>query len=428
MRTSLIFAATLLLAGCTAPVSDPSGPEPLAGPSPGDEAPSDGAASPPAGAANLTVEVLDVGQGDATVLHAGGDTLLVDAGNWRQASRQAVLDHLADDDVTELEGLVLTHPDADHTGGCADVLERYPVSLVVHPGSSKDTRTWARCEEGIGAEGARVLTDRDLDPSDRLDVLGAVGVQLLWIDAQASDVNDGSIVLRVSTGSTDALLTGDASCEVEETILSLGLPVEAELLKVGHHGSRSSTCDRWLDAVDPTHATISAGADNPYGHPHQAVLDRLAAHDAHTATTAEQGTIVYTTNGTAWTTSANETADEPDEPAGDPPPVRVAEVHADAPGDDHDNPNGEWVELASDANTTVALDGWRLADEGGHTYAFPAGTEVAPNATLRVYTGSGEDDGTALFWGRASAVWNNAGDTARLYDGHDRLVDELSYG
>lgn len=428
MRTSLILAATLLLAGCTAPVSDPSRPEPLDGPSPADEPPSDGTVNPPAGTANLTVEVLDVGQGDATVLHAGEDTLLVDAGNWNQASRQAVLDHLAADGLTELDGLVLTHPDADHAGGCADVLERYPVRLVVHPGSSKDTRTWQRCEDAIDAEGTTVWTDRTLDPGDRLDVLGEVGIQLLWIDAQASDVNDGSIVLRVSTGSTDTLLTGDASCEIEETILSLGLPVEAELLKVGHHGSRSSTCDPWLDAVDPTYATISAGADNPYGHPHQAVLDRLAAHGVQTATTAEHGSIVYTTNGTAWTTLSNGTADEPDGPSGDPPSVRLAEVHASAPGDDHENPNGEWIDLASDANATVTLDGWRLTDEGGHGYAFPAGTELAPNATLRVYTGSGEDNGTALYWGRSSAVWNNAGDTARLYDGHDRLVDELSYG
>lgn len=103
MRTSLFLAASLLLAGCTVPVSEPSGPEPLAVPSPADGAPSDGAATPPAGTANLTVEMLDVGQGDATVLHASGDTLLADAGDWRQAGRQPVLDHLSQDGITELD-------------------------------------------------------------------------------------------------------------------------------------------------------------------------------------------------------------------------------------------------------------------------------------------------------------------------------------
>lgn len=415
---AVLLVLALLAAGCAQVPKAPERPSPQAEPSP---EPAPDTDDPPA-VGELVVEVLDVGQGDAIHVHGSNGSMLVDAGNWRQASQQALLDHLAADGIETLEAFVITHPDADHAGTCAQVLEAYPVATVAHPGSSKDTQTWRDCQQAIGEEPATVLTDRQLDPGDELAPTEALTSEILWIDGDSADVNDGSIVLRLSHGQTAAVLAGDISCEIEERVLSLGLPVQAGLLKVAHHGSASSTCQPWLDAVDPHLAAIGVGADNAYGHPHDEVLDRLRVQGTSVYRTDLNGTIAFATKGTEWTVEP-----EVSRGVGPVPAVEVTTVHADAPGNDHENPNGEWANLTARSNETVELGGFELSDEAGYTYRFPD-VQLAPNQTLTVYTGTGTDGENELYWGRDSAVWNNAQDTATLHDAHGRLVDELAYG
>lgn len=429
---ALAVALVVVTAGCA--TSLPSqGPEPLSGPSPGTapgpwliaEPPTVG---PPHG--NLTLEILEVGQAEAIMLHAGNHTLLVDTGGWRETSHGAVLDHLAADGASSIDTLIITHPDADHAGGCDEVLSVTDVDLVLHPGLTKDTVAWEDCQAAIRSEGAPVLTDAEIDPGHYVDLDAPLKVRLLWLDVEAADVNEGSLVAHVTYGNTTVLLTGDIGCGTEDRILASGFDLDVDVLKIAHHGSAGSTCDPWLSATTPRIGVISAAGDNAYGHPHPATLDRLEAHGVTVHRTDRQGTIVLETDGERWSVTprrAPSTQQSQEASSSGSPRVQIAQIHADPPGNDNENLTGEWVELVNPTNTSVDLTRWRLLDEAQHTYRFPAGTTLPTDGTLRVHTGSGSDSATDLYWGRKQAVWNNDGDTARLEDDAGTGVDERRY-
>lgn len=386
-------------------------------------APSDG---------NVTVEQVDVGQGDGLVVHFPDGVAVVDTGPWYDPGETAVLDHLRAEGVTSIRTLVLTHPDADHAGGCDDLLEGLDVGYVVHPGSSKDTRTWRECRDAIEAEGAAVVTDAEVDPGHHLNLSAHVGARLLAIDADAGDVNAGSVVLRLEYGDFQADLVGDTTCAREEAMLSRGFGANVDLLKVAHHGSSSSTCRAWLEATQPEVATVGVGADNTYGHPHDEVLDRLRDHGVAVYRTDLHGTVAVTSEGTGWDVRTDEGAPPPagdGAAGGNGTGVAIGDVQYNAPGNDNENLTEEWVEVVNGGNATVDLAGWTLSDEAGHTYAFPDGnaSTLAPDASLKVRTGSGNDTATDLYWGRDRAVWNNGGDTATLRDAAGNRVDAASW-
>lgn len=310
-----LLLATTSLAGCIAPEEVPpvlqevlegtAGPAAASEPWLLDE-PRPGTS--PAPGQNMTIEVLDVGQGDAILLHLPDATVLVDTGTWYGGSSQAILDHLEADGLTRLTALLITHPDADHSGGCDVVLDKLPVQAIFHPGLPKESATWRDCQRAIQTEqteeGAALLTDGVVDPGHHLNVSQHATVQALHVDRSDTDApNEGGLVLRVSYGTVDMLLTGDISCPTEEEILARGLTVEAEILKVGHHGSKHSTCEPWLQAVDPEVGIISVG-ENSYGHPSEDVLGRLAGHGADVYRTDEVGTVTVTTDGTGWAPSS----------------------------------------------------------------------------------------------------------------------------
>lgn len=387
-------------------------------------------------AGNLTIEVLDVGQADAIVIHEPDATVLVDTGDRFRASYGAVLDHLRADGVDVVDAVVITHPDADHAGGCEEVLAQVEVAQVIHPGLSKDTATWQNCLQAIRAEGAPVLTDTELDPGDTVPLGSNATATVLWLDEDAADPNEGSVVLRLDHGNASALLTGDIGCSTEDAILRTGLDLDVDLLKVAHHGSGGSTCRDWLAATTPTLGIVSVGADNRYGHPDPGVLERLAAAGAQVFRTDEAGTVAATTNGTAWAVlgapeASGATGDGTGHADGNatqaPPGLELVEVHADAPGDDRETLDQEWVRILNPTNATVDLSGWTLTDEADHTYPFPHSTTLRANGTLTVHTGHGRDNATDLFWDREQPVWNNDGDTASLYAADGTLVDARTY-
>lgn len=435
MRTArsalLVALAALLLAlaGCTAPEDG----EPLfeqggegAGPAePVESLP------PSVGPANVTVHVVDVGQGDGIVVHLPGFTAVYDTGRWHGESVEAVRDHLQAEGA-DPDALVVSHPDADHAGGCALLLETFGFEQIYHPGLAKDTRTWRECEQAMRAEDAPVHTDEDLAIGELLDWTSPARVQVLHVDGEARDANAGSLALAVDAGEVEIALTGDLPCEAEEQVLGRGMLPDAEIVQVGHHGSSTSTCEPWLEALEPEAGFLSVGADNPYGHPHREVLDRLAEHGVDVYRTDEHGSLAIETNGTAWTIETGteapgSTDDAREEATNASSPVQIAAIRADAEGDDHGNLNDEWVRIANAGNDTVELGGWTLADEAGHTYTFPADATLAPDANVTVHTGEGNDTAGHRYWGRDQAVWNNAGDQATLRDDGGALVDEESY-
>ncbi len=249
----------------------------------------------------LHVYFLDVGQGDAILIQApDGRQILVDGGPSPTALLNelgAVLpfwDH-------SLDLVVLTHPDGDHLTGLIPLIERYRVGQVLDTALS-DT---APAAEAWRAVLARDHVPRTFAVRGMRFSLGQVQLTVLHPGPQplrgtAADDNNNAIVLRLDYGQTSLLLTGDAESEAEADMLRAGLPLQADLIKIGHHGSQSATSAPFLAAVRPHVAIIPVGAENRFGHPHPAVLARLAAVQAAVFRTDQHGRIEVVSDGRQW--------------------------------------------------------------------------------------------------------------------------------
>ena len=246
-----------------------------------------------------TVEIvfLDVGQGDALAIRSpGGRWILVDTGPRGQtydAGARVVLPYLRRRGVTRIEALVLTHPDLDHIGGAEAVLQGLDVGYVLDPAQATGKDAYVGVLEAA-SRGAVPWLEARSDVSITLD---GVEISVLYPNGSplasysGTDFNARSIVLLVRYGEFEALLTGDAPADVEEAILDL-LPSDLEVLKVGHHGSNTSTSPLLLARTSPEVAVISVGARNRYGHPHTDVLNRIIESGARILRTDLSGDIV----------------------------------------------------------------------------------------------------------------------------------------
>jgi competence protein ComEC len=249
----------------------------------------------------VEIHVIDVGQGDAIAVRTpAARWILVDAGlagRGYDAGERRVVPYLARRGVRRLDGLVLTHPHADHTGGAAAVIRSFRPRWVGDPGSPAPSAQYLdllRTARGadmrwVGLhQGAGILLD-------------GVAVDFLHpesVGTTADDPNDLSVVMRVAYGDFTALLTGDATALVEERLLGrFGPGLQAQVLKVGHHGSATSTTSRFLETTGPSIAVVSAGRGNRYGHPHRAVVDRLEMSGARLLRTDLHGSIVLRADG-----------------------------------------------------------------------------------------------------------------------------------
>lgn len=253
--------------------------------------------SPAAGSdTELKVHFLDVGQGDAIFIESPtGVQLLIDGGRGSDALRE--LGEVMDFFDRDIDYVLMTHPDADHVGGLAAVFDRYVVDHVIRTNNESDTNAWTSTEGKVDEEGSTV----DIARRGQVYDLGAgVKLSILFPDRDMSEAesNASSIVARLSYGDIDFLFTGDSPKGVEEyLVLVEGENLASEVLKVGHHGSRTSTSELFLDEVQPEYAVISAGKDNRYGHPHVKVTDLLFNKRVKMFSTAESGRITFYTDG-----------------------------------------------------------------------------------------------------------------------------------
>ncbi|HYF29016.1 MAG TPA: ComEC/Rec2 family competence protein [Candidatus Paceibacterota bacterium] len=242
----------------------------------------------------LRVSFLDVGQGDAILIESpDGVELLIDGGRDRSVLRR--LPRVMGPLDRSIDMVIATHPDADHIGGLPDVLSRYRVSYYLSPGIRHDTSQRERLDAAVAREGIATFTARR---GQRIHLGEDVYADVLYPDRDVAngETNAGSIVVRLVYGDTSFLLTGDAPEAVERYVMTLG-DVDSDVLKAGHHGSRTSTSESWLAAVSPETVVISAGKDNAYGHPHAEVVSRIQESGAAILSTIDEGTIIFESDG-----------------------------------------------------------------------------------------------------------------------------------
>ena len=244
----------------------------------------------------LTVSFLDVGQGDAIALRSpAGRWLLIDGGPrgpQGDAGRRVVVPFLRGHGATQLAAIVATHADLDHFGGLPAVLDAFDPAFVLEPGQPVPDAGYLGFLSAVESDGAEWRPARR---GDRLELdgvtLDVLSPDSAWAVTQ-TDINEESVVLLVTYGTTRLLLAGDAGVPTEAHLA--GHVGRVTLLKVGHHGSRGATSDRWLDELQPVEAVISVGAKNRYGHPAPETLARLRGHGVTVLRTDQRGTITFT--------------------------------------------------------------------------------------------------------------------------------------
>ena len=242
----------------------------------------------------LKVHFIDVGQADSILIQAPtGENMLIDAGNNDDA--KTIVSYLNAQGVKKVDVLVGTHPHEDHIGSLDMVIDTYDIGKIYMPKATATTKTFEDVLTAIQNKGLKITaatggTNISFSPSAKVEILAPNA-------SKYEDLNNYSAVIKLTYGKTSFLFTGDAEDVSENEMLARGYDLRADVLKVGHHGSNSSTTEAFLAAVDPTYAVICVGKGNDYGHPHKEVLKRLSDAGIKIYRTDEAGTVVFATDG-----------------------------------------------------------------------------------------------------------------------------------
>ncbi len=245
--------------------------------------------------ADLQVHFLDVGQGDCTIILCDGEAMVIDGGPASASS--FVYSYIRNTlNLEHVDYVISTHPHLDHVYGLSSVLNAVPVDLILTPVLKWDSKAFNSMLKYAEAQGAPLVVPAEGDTMK----LGEATVTILHCWPEAIDygrTNDSSIVTRIDYGSTSFIITGDAEDWSEYMMIDSGMNLQADVLRVAHHGSNTASTAEFLQAVKPEYAVISVGKDNGYSHPHQGVLERLANINAKILRTDELGTIIMKSNG-----------------------------------------------------------------------------------------------------------------------------------
>ena len=244
----------------------------------------------------LTVVFLDAGQGDAIFIEApNGNQVLIDGGPNKSVLRQ--LSKVMPFYDRSIDIVIATHPDKDHIGGLPDVLQRYTVDFILESGAKNDTGI-SRAFESVILQNKikRIFAKRGMAITLGDDVF----LNILFPDRDVSEVesNTASIVAQLVYKNTEFMFTGDSPKTIEEYLVFLdGEKLQSDVLKVGHHGSKTSSSEFFVGYVSPEYAIISAGADNSYGHPHKEVVEILNQFGSVILNTKDNGAIIFKSDG-----------------------------------------------------------------------------------------------------------------------------------
>lgn len=238
---------------------------------------------------NLKIYFIDVGQADCILINNNGEYALIDAGNNEDGSK--VVTYLQSLGITEFKYVFGTHAHEDHIGGMDNIIESFKIDDFYMPDAITTTKTFESVLDALEEKSVAFETPSINDTFTLSDAT----IKVLYVGTDTSDLNNTSIVLRMTYGDTSYLFMGDATSTVEKTILSS--VEETDVLKVGHHGSQYSSTSDFLNKVNPKYAIIEVGKNNTYDHPKQTTLDKLNKLGTKIYRTDESGTIILTSDG-----------------------------------------------------------------------------------------------------------------------------------
>lgn len=381
--------------------------------------------------ANLAIHFIDVGQGDSTLIQTpSGKTMLIDAGENDKG--ESVVNYIKKQGIKKLDYVIGTHPHSDHIGGLDNVINSLDVKCVYMPKVSHNTETFkdvlsAVRNKGLKVETAKTGVKLNLDQNIKLEMFSP---NLSKYD----NLNNYSPIMKLTYGEVSFIFTGDAEAEVEKEVLTKNINLKADILKLGHHGSSTSTTNRFLKAVSPKYAIISAGKGNEYGHPHKETIHKLINAEIQIFRTDQLGTIVAVSNGKyiSFNKAGQKTVSKDNNIKYNSIFNAKNDVSSGESGNKKDLINtgveivnidleAEVVVIQNRNNTDVDMTGWKIVSiKGNQEFYFPRGYILKAGEAVTVASGESKGD---LRWSEKPVyIWSNDGDKGELYDSRGNLV------
>lgn len=247
----------------------------------------------------MYVSFIDVGQGNCTLVTCGDSAILVDSGEAGEA--QNVINYIKNRNIDKLDCVVATHPHSDHIGGMAQILTEFEIKDVIMPEIPEDivptTKIYEKFLNAVAENAENVIAAE----SGMTYSYGEMKLEIFAPLKDYDNLNDMSVISRISYGETSVMFTGDATTAVEKDLLKKKIDYSADILNVGHHGSKTSSSEQWLKAVSPEYAVICCGKGNDYGHPHSVVTERLEKFGIAFYRTDIDGTVIFASDSRVFT-------------------------------------------------------------------------------------------------------------------------------
>lgn len=241
----------------------------------------------------MNVTYLNVGQGDSELIQVNGKNMLIDAGT--NAGADELVKDLKDRGIKSIDIAIATHPHEDHIGGMDEILENFDVKSFYAPKVAHSTKTYENMLKAVKKEGLKV---KQIKEGTNIDLGTNTNVEVYTpTKSSYDDLNNYSPIMKITYGKNAFMFTGDAEEIAEQEALKEKKDLHADVLKLGHHGSHSSTSEPFLKAVDPSIAIVSCGKNNKYGHPHKETMDKLKKANVKVYETFRDGDITISSNG-----------------------------------------------------------------------------------------------------------------------------------